>query len=164
MEKPMSNQINIRIAAPTGNSEFIEALVAACAIIAHADGEVAASERRSFVAITRSEPSLRALSADRLLQEFEAHERNFRRDPELAREIAVGKLKPIRKRRRAAHAIVEACRLVIPADGVAHPAEFRALAKIKRLLGIEPEGGATPIPLLASYSAPSQASLPEIKR
>jgi tellurite resistance protein len=147
----MSNQINIRVTAPTGNPDFVEALVAACAIIAHADGEVAASERRSFVAITRSEPALRAFSADRLLQEFAAHERNFRRDPELAREIAVAKLTTMRKRRRAAHAIVEACRLVIPADGIAHPAEFRALAKIKKLLGIEPDGGATPIPLRASH-------------
>ena len=63
-------------------------------------------------------------------------------DPELAGELAAEKIRPMASRRRDAHAIVEACRKMIPADGVLHPAELRALDKVKRLLGFEPDDGA----------------------
>jgi tellurite resistance protein len=114
----------------------MEALVAACAIMAHADGEVASAERRRLHMIARSEPRLAAFSYDELAEEFAMHEANFRLDPELARAMAMEKIEPVRARPRDAQAIVDAGRQIIPADGVIHPAELRALVKIRRALGI----------------------------
>lgn len=115
-------------------SQFMEALVAAYSIVAHADGEVAPAERRRLMMIARQEPLLAPFSRDEVAEEFAIHEANFDFDKEVASEIAVEKLAPMREHPREARAIVEAARAAIPADGVAHPAEFRALAKVKLIL------------------------------
>jgi len=121
------------------NTELMEALVAAGAIIAHADGEAAATERRRILSIARKDPRLAGFSYEQLAEEFSFHEANYLMDPELANEMAIEKIEQVRSRRRAARMIVDACRQIIPADGVAHPAEFRALSKVKRILAMEPE-------------------------
>ena len=75
-------------------------------------------------------------------EEIAAHEANFRYDPELAQQLAREKLLPFAGNRRASSRIIAACRELIPADGVAHPAEYRALAEIKALLGFDDNGTA----------------------
>ena len=62
------------------------------------------------------------------------HEANYELDNEVAGEIAIEKLELMREHPREARAIVEAARSAIEADGVTHPAEFRALAKVKLIL------------------------------
>ena len=121
------------------NTEFMEAIVAACAIISFADGEVASAERRRFLAMTRSEPRLAIFSFEELAEEFAAHVATINIDPEMGYEIAYEKLAPFRNRRREATVIFETCRELIPADGVIHPAERRAFAKVCEALGLDPE-------------------------
>lgn len=123
-------------------SAFMEAFVAACALIAHADGELARPERRRLFTAARNEPRLAPFSHEDIAEEFAGHVANYAFDPELANEFAIEKIAPLRGRTREAHAIVDSCRQVLVADGVAHPAEYRALDKIKRTLGIEPGEGA----------------------
>lgn len=129
-------------AARSANTEFMEAIVAACVVLSCADGEIAQAERRRFITLARSEPRLATFSFEELSEEFAAHATTFAMDPELGRELAIEKIAPFRKRRREAYIIVETCRQLIPADGVAHPAEYRALAKLRDVLGLDPEGGA----------------------
>ena len=124
------------------NTEFMEAVVAACAIISCADGEVARAERRRFLTLARSEPRLSAFSFEELAEEFAAHTATIEMDPEMGCEMAFEKLAPFRNRRREAHVIIETCRHMIPADGVVHPAEQRAFSKLRVNLGLEPDGGA----------------------
>ena len=118
------------------SSQFMEAVVAAYAIVAHADGEVAPSERGRLMSLARHEPLLSAFSRNDIVEELAVHEANYELDNEVAGEIAVEKLEPMHKHPREAKAIVEAARAAIPADGVAHPAEFRALAKVKYILRV----------------------------
>ena len=123
--------------AVAGNVEMMQALVAAYALMAHADGEVATAERRRIFSILRESPGMTAVSQDAIGDEIAAHEANFRYDPELAQQIAREKLVPAARSRRAAARIVATCRELIPADGVAHPSEYRALADIKAMLGFD---------------------------
>lgn len=125
-----------------GNTEFMEALVAACAIISCSDGEVASAERRRFLTLARSEPRLAAFSFEELAEEFASHTATIEMDPEMGSELAYEKLAPFRTKRREAYVIVETCRHMIPADGVVHPAEQMALARLRESLGLEPDDGA----------------------
>lgn len=126
-----------RFAMPGQADLFLQALVAAYAMMAHADGELAASERRRLFAIVRDTPALEGVSRDEVEELAAVHEANFRFDPELARQMAWEKLDPIAGHRRAAHVLIAACRELIAADGIAHPAEYRMLADITSRLGID---------------------------
>ncbi|MCW6506510.1 TerB family tellurite resistance protein [Lichenifustis flavocetrariae] len=124
--------------APTAPAEMLlDALVAAYALMAHADGELASAERRRLFAIIRDTPALEVFSRDDVAHAAAEHEANFRLDPEVAQQLAWEKIDPIVGQRRAAHVLIAACRELIPADGVAHPAEYRALADIKSRLGVD---------------------------
>ena len=125
-----------------GGVGFLDAFIAACAMIAHSDGELAAEERRRVLYFASTEPRLTGYSRYVVLDAFAEQAANYILDPELANEMAAEKIKPMAERRREAHAIVEACRQLIPADGIVHPAELRTLDKIKRMLGFEPDDGA----------------------
>ena len=130
-------------AALSGSADMMEALVAAYALMAHADGEVAAAERRRIFAILRENPSMAIFSHENLADEIAAHEANFRYDPEVAQQIARARLAPIAGNRRASARVVAACRELIPADGIAHPSEYRTLNEIKTMLGFDDEPSAS---------------------
>ncbi len=89
-------------------------------------------------------------SREEIGNEIAAHEANFRYDPELAQQLARERLVPLAGNRRAAARIVAACRELIPADGVAHPSEYRMLHDIKTLLAFE---DAAPVSLARSIAA-----------
>jgi tellurite resistance protein len=118
-------------------ADLMEGLVAAYALMAHADGEAAPAERRRIFAILRSNPAMSVFSRDEIANEVASHEANFRYDPELAQQLAREKLLPLAGNRRAAARVVAACRELIPADGVAHPSEYRTLRDIKALLAFD---------------------------
>lgn len=122
-------------AAFARSTHLMEAMVAAYALMAHADGEAAASERRRMLAILRENRALSVFSREELVSEMAEHEANYRYDPEVAQEIAREKLALVSGEPRSIRIVVEACRELIPADGVAHPGEYRTLATIKALLG-----------------------------
>ena len=105
--------------------------------MAHADGEPVSAERRRLFAIVRETPAFEDVSTDDLAEEVATHESNFRRDPDGAERVAWDRLHPIAGQRRAAHALLAACRELVPADGIAHPAEYRTLAAIRSRLGID---------------------------
>ncbi|UDL94168.1 TerB family tellurite resistance protein [Lichenihabitans sp. PAMC28606] len=122
-------------AALSRAADLMEALVAAYALMAHADGEVAAAERQRMFSILRGNPAMSIFSRHDIAEEAAVHEANFRLDPEVAQQIAREKLLAVANRRDAVSTIIAACREIIPADGVAHPAEYRQLAEIKSMLG-----------------------------
>ena len=123
--------------ALSGTTDLMEALVAACALVAHADGELAATERRRIFSILRDNPAMSVFSREDVAEEIAAHEANFSYDPELAQQIARERLIPFAGNRRAAARVLAACRELITADGIAHPAEYRTLRELRDLLGYE---------------------------
>ena len=132
-----ATQFDAGVVASREAEIFLKALVAGYALMAHADGEVTNAERRRLFAIVRDTPAFEPFSPHDLAEEVETHEANFRHDPEAAQEVAWHRLDPVAGQRRAAHVLVAACRELIAADGIAHPAEYRTLAAIKSRLGID---------------------------
>ena len=118
------------------SSAFMEALVAAYAIVAHADGEVAARERRRLMSMARNEPLLAHFSHEDIVEEFALHEANYTLDNEVATVLAVEKLEPLRDHPREARTVVAAARAAVSADGILHPSELSALSTVKRALGV----------------------------
>ena len=82
------------------------------------------------------DPALATFPRQAVLDDLADHEANYRFDPEVGAEMAREKLVRIAGRTRLCSALVRICRAIIPADGVIHPAEHRALAEIRAVLGV----------------------------
>ncbi len=115
-------------------SELLDAMVAACAIIAYADGNAAEQERRRLLGLMRRIPLLEGFSRDDLATEFALHEQAFDLDPVNARQTALKTIAALRPNSSEIRALLKSCEDIMRADGVAHPLEQEALRTIMRTL------------------------------
>lgn len=115
-------------------NELLDAMVAACAIIAYADGNADEQERRRLLGLMRRIPLLEGFSRDDLADEFSVHEQAFDMDPVRARQAALRTIASLQPNAAEMRALLKSCEEVIRADGVAHPLEHEALRTIMRAL------------------------------
>jgi tellurite resistance protein len=115
-------------------NELLDAMVAACAVIAYADGNADVQERRRLLGLMRRIPMLEGFSRDDLADEFAVHERAFAIDPARARQKALEAIAALRPNADEARALVKSCEEIMRADGIAHPLEHVALRAITRTL------------------------------
>ena len=110
--------------------DMMDALVAACAIVAYADGKADDSERNKLLGLMRRVPLLEGFSRDDLADEFMRHERAFASDPTHARERAHETIATFRANANEARALLRSCEEIARADGVVHPLEHAAMRSI----------------------------------
>jgi tellurite resistance protein TerB len=123
-----------REAATAGREDLMEAMIAACAIIAYADGALADVERRRVMQLMRALPEFRGFSRDAVAEEFASHERAFAYDPVAARQKALVALETLRPHVQQTRILLSACMQVLEADGIHHPLEYAALNMIGKAL------------------------------
>lgn len=110
--------------------DVMDAVVAACALVAYADGKADTSERNRLLGLMRRVPLLEGFSRQDLDEEFSRHERAFAVDPVHARERALETVAALRPNANEARALVRSCEEIVRADGIAHPLENAALRSI----------------------------------
>ncbi len=114
--------------------DLLDALVAACAVVAYADGKADESERRRLLGLMRRIPLLEGFSRDDLADEFTRHERAFELDPDHARERALAAVAALKPNETELRILLKSCDEILHADGIAHPLEYEALSSIGRAL------------------------------
>jgi len=124
-------------ASRAGAEDFFQALVAAVAIIAHADGRLDLAERRRLVEAFLASPAMAGFSVAELAEELAHHARVYGYAPELAEKQALASLRISAISVADRHSIRNACHKVITADGLVHPVELAALHRVELALGIE---------------------------
>lgn len=117
---------------PEGH-ELVEALVAACAIVAHADGTVAAEERRRVLRAVQALPAP-GMTSESVRAAFLRHEIAFAQSPSAARSAALATVRAMQPSTHRVRLVLSACQQVLEADGVGHPAEYEALSDIGKAL------------------------------
>ena len=118
--------------------EQLDALVAACAMVAHADGWATQEERGRMLDRMRSLPSLAVFGVDDALEALEALDRRFESDPDAARLEAESAIRRLRGRDDAARSVVLSACAVAVADGGLDAEERDALLRICDLLALPP--------------------------
>jgi len=116
-----------------GLESFMEATLAAAMMIAHADGEADATERRRIISLFRANPLLQRFSAEDIAREIAAHSQAFERDHKSAFAHAQAQIVVTDLSSEQFRALMHVCVSVLEADGVRHPAEERALEQIALL-------------------------------
>lgn len=122
-----------------GVETFMEATIAAAMVIAHADGEAELVERRRIISLFRSNPMLQGFSADDIAREIAAHAQAFELDVATAVQRAHVQIETADLTTDQFKTLLSVCVAVLEADGVRHPAEEDALA---RLAAMRPWGSA----------------------
>ncbi len=124
-------------ASQAGAEDLFAALVAAVAVIAHADGRLDLAERRKLVETFLTTPAMAGFSVAELAEELADHSRAYGYDPHVAEQRALACLAVAALTLADRHAIRNACHQVITADGLVHPVELGALHRIELALGLE---------------------------
>ena len=122
------------------SEEFIQALVAAVAVIAHADGRLELAERRKLVEAFITSSAAKGFSVTDLAHELSEHSRAYGYDPHAAEHRALACLSISLISGEQRQLIRQICHQVITADGLVHPVELGALHRVERALDIA--GGA----------------------
>ena len=117
-------------------TSLMDATVAACAIIAHADGDVSPSERARVLTMMKADRLLSMFADDEVRATFDAHESAFADDPRYAMENALLAIIPVAGRKREAHVVLQACLLITAADGRIDPRELDAIGLVRESLGL----------------------------
>ena len=120
------------------DSAQLEALVAACALVAHADGVTYEERSGAHVRMRRLEATA-AFGVQRALVAFEAMIVQFERDPTDAAQRAHAAIRRLSGDRELCEALVESACSVAIADGGFDKAERDAILDICDLLDVDPQ-------------------------
>ena len=131
-KKPQKHDaVSIKQAAP---ADLMEATVAACALIAFADGSLDIKERRKLFTLFQTNPCFTGFSHADVEAEFSRHKRAFEWNPAAARHEVFATLRTFPASVVKAHLILNACREILEADGIEHPKEIAEMEEIRTLL------------------------------
>lgn len=120
------------------NGALLDAIAAACAIVAHADARESASERLGLRTLQQDDPLLAALPADELTSRLALHADAWRKDPAAARAAALNALAPMAADPAGARLVLAACARIPRADGKMEACEVDAVKTVRDALDLAP--------------------------
>lgn len=121
------------------NKDFLEAVCAAAALVAAADGDIEESERRKVVSIVQNHPTLSKLYQSNVIEQ--TADTMFKRAKETSgRQLLARELDDIKSRPNGQQMAEDAYLIALDianADGELEPAEEAVLKKLAARLGVD---------------------------
>lgn len=120
------------------NKDFLDAVVAGCAIVAGADGSIDASEKQKMAGyISRSE-ELKVFDMSDVIGRFNHFAGNIEFDGMIGKQEALKAISKFRGKPEIGRVIVGVCTAIGAADGNFDPQEKAAVIDICNALGLNP--------------------------
>lgn len=120
------------------NREFMEAVVAGCAIVAAADGDVSSQEKQKMIGFMQSSDELKAFRIEDVIKFFNQVSAKFDFDRDIGRAEALKVIGRLKKNEAAARIMVRVCCIIGASDGSFDEAEKKAVRGICTELGLNP--------------------------
>jgi stress response protein SCP2/tellurite resistance protein len=120
------------------SQDVLEAIVAACALVAMADGRLDPAERQKMLEFVNQSDELRVFDTQKVIQQFNLYVQKIERDPSIGRAEAFRALGRIRTKPEIARLVARYCIAIGFADGHFDPNEQQAVSDICRELGLNP--------------------------
>ena len=121
-----------------GDALQFDAIIGACALVAHADGWVTLEERRKLTERFCALEDLAIFGPEEALEAFDGLIELFDRDPEIARRDAESAVAKLRTHPLAARRLVATACGVAAADGGFDEAERDIVLRICKILNVPP--------------------------
>ena len=121
-----------------GDVAQMDAIVAACALVAQADGWVTPQERKRMLDKMSQSPSIRFFGLHEVTVGFEALNMRFDRDPDDGEAAAEAAVSVLRGQPGPSHLLIETACSVAEADGGFDAEERAVILRLCRLLDLDP--------------------------
>ncbi|MBX9707825.1 MAG: TerB family tellurite resistance protein [Caulobacteraceae bacterium] len=121
-----------------GAVDQLDATVAACALVAQADGWVTPEEARQMLARMRGSPTLAFFGAEEPSVLFDALNVRFETDLDEAEALAEATVARLRGRPEIARQVIETACAVAEADGGFDAAERETVLRLCQMLNVDP--------------------------
>ncbi|MCQ4319029.1 tellurite resistance TerB family protein [Stutzerimonas stutzeri] len=120
------------------NREFMDAVVAGCALVAAADGNISAEEKQKMIGYIQNSKELKVFDTKDVVRSFQEICNNFEFDPAIGRAEALKVVGRLRKKEDAARLLVRVCCAIGGADGSFDHSEQAICRTICNELGLNP--------------------------
>lgn len=120
------------------NADFMEAVVAGCALVAAADGQVTSDEKQKMAAFIQRSDELSVFDMDKVIASFNKIMEGFAFDAAIGKIEAMKKITRLRGKDEAARTMVRVCCVIGAADGDFDAAERKVVVEICTELGLNP--------------------------
>jgi tellurite resistance protein TerB len=99
------------------NREFMEGLVAGCALVSAADGNIDSAEKQRMTGFIQNSAELKVFDLGDVIKSFNAYCEKFEFDAEIGKAEALRAVGKLRTKPDAARLLVRVCRAIGSADG-----------------------------------------------
>lgn len=120
------------------NKEFLEGVVAGCALVAYADGVVKPEEKQKMMGFLRTSDVLSAFDTSDVIKLFEKFTDQFEFDPAIGEANALQAVSKVKKKEGEARLLVRVCCAIGASDGEFDNMERKVVSKICSELGLNP--------------------------
>jgi tellurite resistance protein TerB len=118
------------------NKSFLEAVVAGCALVAHADGVVRPEEKQKMMGFLRTSEVLSAFSVEEVIAIFDKYSKQFEFDHQIGQASALQVVAKLKGKDAEARLMVRVCCAIGAADGNFDDGEKAVVRKICTELGL----------------------------
>lgn len=120
------------------NSDFMDAVVAGCAMVAAADGDISADEKQKMAAFISRSEELSVFDMTKVIEAFNKIVEGFEFDAAIGKIEAMKKIGKLRGKEDAARTMVRVCCVIGAADGDFDADERKVVSEICTELGLSP--------------------------
>jgi tellurite resistance protein TerB len=121
------------------NKSFLEATVAGCVIVAHADGIVKPEEKQKMMGFLRNSEVLSVYSTEEVISLFDKYAKQFEFDYQIGQASALQVVAKLKSKPDEARLMVRVCCAIGAADGNFDDNEKAAVRNICAELGLNPK-------------------------
>jgi tellurite resistance protein TerB len=121
------------------NKSFLEATVAGCVIVAHADGVVKPAEKQKMMGFLRNSDVLSVYSTEEVIELFDKYAKQFEFDYQIGQASALQAVAKLKNKPDEARLMVRVCCAIGAADGNFDDNEKAAVRNICAELGLNPK-------------------------
>jgi len=121
------------------NKGFLEAVVAGCVLVAHADGVVRPEEKQKMMGFLRNSEVLSVFSTEEVITIFDKYSRQFEFDYQIGQASALQAVVKVKNNEAEAKLMVRVCCAIGAADGSFDDQEKAIVRKICAELGLNPK-------------------------
>jgi tellurite resistance protein TerB len=118
------------------NKEFLDGVVAGCALVAAADGSIGPEEKQKMVAFIQRSEELKVFELRDVIGRFNRFAEGFEFDYEIGKAEALKSVGKMKSDVNAARLLARICIAIARSDGTVHPDEIRMIREIAQELGI----------------------------
>lgn len=122
------------------NREFMEAVVAGCTMVAAADGNIGAEEKKKMLGYMRVSRELRVFSTDEVIAAFNRFAEVFEFDADVGADEALKAIAKLRDKPDQSAAMIRVCCVIGSSDGTFDDTEKAVVRRICKAVDQQPGG------------------------